>query len=109
YRQGLAQAAAAGGATLEYRLRQPDGGLRWCRDEISLDGETVTGVLLDIDAERRARPDDAEIVRQRRAIIEQASHPIFLSDGDGRMTACNRAAQALLGTSCETVRGRDFA
>lgn len=109
YRDGLAQAAAAGGATLEYRLRRPDGTPRWCRDEISLDGETVTGVLLDIDAERRALPDDAEIVRQRRAIIEQASHPIFLSDGDGRMTACNRAAQALLGTSCETVRGRDFA
>ncbi|GAB4367946.1 MAG: hypothetical protein Kow00114_26930 [Kiloniellaceae bacterium] len=109
YRDGLAQAAAAGGATLEYRLRQPDGALRWCRDEIALDGEAVTGVLLDIDAERRAVPDEAEIVRQRRAIIEQASHPIFLSDADGRMTACNRAAQALLGTSCETVRGRDFA
>jgi len=109
YRQGLAAAAAAGGATLEYRLQQPGGALVWCRDELAVEAEAVTGVLLDISAERRAQADDEEIVRQRRAIIEQASHPIFLSDSDGRMAACNRAAQALLGTSCEAVRGQDFA
>jgi PAS domain S-box-containing protein len=109
YRRALRQAAAEGAATVEFRLQRPDGETRWCRDEIAVAGVEVTGMLLDIDAQRHAGPDASEIQRQRRAIVDQAAHPIFLSDTEGRIAACNRAAEALLGTACEAVAGRDFA
>lgn len=109
YREGLAQAATAGAATLEYRLARPDGETRWCRDEIILSGTTVTGYLLNIGAERRSGLEDEEIVRQRTAIVEQASHPIFLCDTEGRVTACNRAAQLFFDVETAQMIGPDFA
>ncbi len=109
YRDGLKQASATGAATLEYRLLRPGGEARWCRDEMRLDETAVTGYLLDIGAERRSSLEDEEIARQRTAIIEQASHPIFLCDADGQVTACNRAAQSFFDMEPRQTIGRDFA
>src|SRR5690606_14814796 len=41
--------------------------------------------------------------------IEQAAHPIFLADAEGRITACNRAAVTLLDAGAERAVGSDFA
>jgi PAS domain S-box-containing protein len=116
YRDALAQAAAGGAASIDYRLQDAAGAIRWCRDEIAVadgpggdpGGDIVTGLLLDLGG-LRGGSDEAEILRQRRAIIEQASHPIFLSEAVGGITACNRAAEAFLGTGCAEASGRDFA
>ncbi|MEQ8356157.1 MAG: PAS domain S-box protein [Kiloniellaceae bacterium] len=107
YRAGLA--AARDAATLEYRLIRPDGGTVWCRDELAVAGEAVTGVLLDITAERRGNPESDAFARQRRAIIEQAPHPIVLCDPQGLIISSNRAAQTLLNTTAEAACGTDFA
>ncbi len=109
YRQGLMRAAESGGATLEYRLRKPDGETVWCRDEVAVDGSAVTGFLRDITAERADCPADDEVLHLRRILIEQASHPILLCDGGGRITLCNHAVQTLLGTAAEQIVGLDFA
>ena len=108
YRQGLSYAAKRGAATLEYRLRKPDGETLWCRDEIAVDDGAVTGFLRDITAEREDRPAEDEVLRLRRMLIEQAPHPILLCDAGGRVTLCNRAAQSLLGIAPEQTVGLDF-
>jgi len=109
YRRGLEQAAAEGAATLEYRLAAPGREPVWCRDEVKVAGNAVTGMLLDISAERPLATSEDEISRQRRAIIDQTPHPILLSDLSGRVTACNPAALALLRTTPEEILGRNFA
>ena len=107
YRDGLAQAAATGGATMQYRLQRPGGDCCWCREEIAVTDGVASGLLLDLDS-LGGRPSEAEMQRQRRAIIEQASHPVFLTDASGRLVACNRAGEALLGAQ-DAARGHDVA
>ncbi len=109
YRRALRQAAAEGGASLDYRLQRADGTTLRCRDEIAVQAGAVTGMLLSLGAARPEELEEEEILRQRRSIIDQASHPIVLSDAQGNITACNRAAQSLFGTACEEVAGRSFA
>ncbi|MEO3431279.1 PAS domain S-box protein [Pelagibius sp. CAU 1746] len=109
YRRALSRAAAEGGAGLDYRLRKPDGTVLRCRDEIAVRDGAVTGMLLNLGDARREEMEEDEILRQRHGIIERASHPIVLSDAQGNITACNRAAQSLFGTACEEVAGQDFA
>ena len=109
YRAALKRATAQGSATAEYRLQRTDGIYLWCRDEITAAAGKATGMLLDISAERGADSSDAAVVGQRRAIIEQASHPILLSDREGHVTDWNRAAEALLGTASKEIGGTDIA
>ncbi len=109
YRRGLESAAKSGRASLDYRVVRPDGGITWCRDELAVAAGAVTGFLREIGGERPHGLAEAETSRQRQAIIEQAAHPIVICDADGRIAACNRAAQRLLGTTCEVASGRDFA
>src|SRR3546814_16673127 len=48
----------------------------------------------------------AEILRQRQGVIEQAAHPIILSDAEGRITGCNSAAESLFGSGWADAGGR---
>jgi PAS domain S-box-containing protein len=109
YREGLQKAANEGSASLQYRIVLPDGTLRRCRDEITLDGSKATGFLLGGDTGRETAPGEDEILRQRRAIIEQAAHPIVLCDTQGRVTAGNGAAQRFFALTVERFGGQDFA
>src|SRR3546814_6564442 len=66
----------------------------------------VTGLLLDLDGLRGREPAAAEILRQRQGVIEQAAHPIILSDAEGRITGCNSAAESLFGSGWADAGGR---
>src|SRR3546814_15210547 len=67
----------------------------------------VTGLLLDLDGLRGREPAAAEILRQRQGVIEQAAHPIILSDAEGRITGCNSAAESLFGSGWAHAGGSD--
>src|SRR3546814_17689150 len=69
----------------------------------------VTGLLLDLDGLRGREPAAAEILRQRQGVIEQAAHPIILSDAEGRITGCNSAAESLFGSGWADAGGSDLA
>src|SRR3546814_11270534 len=69
----------------------------------------VTGLLLDLDGLRGREPAAAEILRQRQGVIEQAAHPIILSDAEGRITGCNSAAESLFGSGWADAGGSALA
>src|SRR3546814_15550721 len=68
----------------------------------------VTGLLLDLDGLRGREPAAAEILRQRQGVIEQAAHPIILSDAEGRITGCNSTAASLVGSGWADAGGSDL-
>ena len=104
YEEALSTVAEKGSASVDYRIALVPEGYAWRRDEMALaPGETggsmseavINGCILDIAAERHAGPERDDVLGQRKAIIDQAPHPILLCDGRGRISQMNAAASAL--------------
>lgn len=58
-------ASAAGTiSSTEYRVRRPDGEIRWVRDWVRRDGRRILGLLADVTEARRAREQQAALDRQ---------------------------------------------
>jgi PAS domain S-box-containing protein len=110
----LLGAIRSGAATdVEYRLRRPDGSLRWVRGRVRVsqraaDGWVVfDGFSMDItrqkEAERQVRENDAKF----RALFEGTSAGVVLVDAEAdRILDCNEALLAILGCPRDEVVGQ---
>jgi diguanylate cyclase (GGDEF)-like protein/PAS domain S-box-containing protein len=105
---------SAPGFECHYRLRFADGGYRW----VMVRGQTLErnasgrvslalGILMDVDAERKAEIVAAQTREAYQRLIESAAEGIFVVDRDGRIRLFNPAAERLLGWHAAEVIGRD--
>jgi PAS domain S-box-containing protein len=109
----LLGAIQSGAATdVEYRLRHPDGSLRWVRGRVRVSGRSPDGWVvfdgfsLDIttqkEAERHVRENDAKF----RALFEGTSAGVVLVDAEAdRILDCNEALLAIVGCPRDEVVG----
>lgn len=101
-----AQSALIGGAgelDLQYRLRYADGAYRMVllRGRPDPSGHLWHGVILDVTEHSRSRERLALLGR----LFEASSEGILVTDGNGLVTACNPAAQDLLGADGDELVG----
>lgn len=86
----------AGDATIEYRVRRPDGAVRWVRDRASpvrnAAGEVyrVAGIAEDITDRKQAEMALRESEERFRTLANQAPVKIWLADDAGRPVYFNR-------------------
>jgi two-component system cell cycle sensor histidine kinase/response regulator CckA len=91
-----------------YRIVRPDGELRWvhARGTLQRSGPdariTMTGVLRDITARRRAEETRNRLV----AIVETSEDAITSADNQGIITSWNRGAEKLYGYTADQAVGR---
>lgn len=110
---------SGGSFSAEYRVRLPDGTLRWVeangRCELDAEGRAVRfpGVLLDIharkQAEARLRDSEREAREAQRlleTVLEAVPAPIYVKDAEGRMLIANQQVMLAFGKSWDDVRGR---
>ena len=113
------QVLDCGSSDVEYRIRQPDGEVRWLRDRKAVvrNGSVVvgiSGVAIDITDQRKAQ---AELHIVERA-VESASHGIIVCDARDpslpivsvnaaflKMTGYDRSE--VLGRNCRLLQGTD--
>ncbi|NIA71795.1 PAS domain S-box protein [Pelagibius litoralis] len=103
YEEALAAVLESGAASVDYRVAVETGVYAWRRDEMSLAASSgkaasdpaINGCIVSIEQEKDTEPDPDALAAQRAAIIDQAAHPIVLSDREGRIAEINRAAVAL--------------
>ena len=105
---------AAPGFECHYRLRFADGTYRW----VMVRGQTMErdtaghvtralGILMDVDADRKAEISAAQTKEAYQRLIESAAEGIFVLDREGRLQLFNPAAERLLGWHAAEVIGRD--
>ncbi len=98
--------------TQEYRLVHRDGREVWVQDrkEAVLDPEGglafVRGVVLDIDARKRAELALERQARFLQTLIDAIPSPLFFKDRQRRFLGCNKAFERLVGTSRRSIGGR---
>lgn len=104
YAQALAEAAAVGSASVDYRVALGPETYGWRRDEMVLapnestgspPDAVINGCIVDITEERKSAAGRESLLRERQAIINQASHPILLCDAESRVFEINAAAASL--------------
>ena len=99
------------GWELDYRIRAPDGRLKWVHARASLKpidgGDTVwTGVLTDISERKHLEAVLKASEEKYRTLFETVSQGVVYQDRDGRITAANPAALRILGLSMNQLQGR---
>jgi len=99
----------------EYRVKFPDGTIRWllgnAQPEREADGGTLWhGFITDITARKAAEAELYESRQKLAAIFDNAAAYIFLKDRDGRYLFANKLTCELFGVTAETLVGsRDSA
>ncbi len=92
------QLEATGQAPAEYRIRRPDGDVRWVRDCRRTDGEGAqrrcTGVLRDITAER-VGDEEAAKAALLRDVVQNIPDYVMRVDREGRIGWINRTLPTL--------------
>ena len=107
-RERLAQEVAAalaapGSYAFEYRLRLPDGTLRWLADqgEVFADAEgrpvRALGMVRDVTARREAERALRESEARLRAMLEANPIGVLRADAEGRILDANEALLRLIG------------
>lgn len=88
---------------IEYRIRRPDGTIRWIHDRAfpirDATGEVVriAGIAQDVTETRLARAQLAASERRFRALFEHSTELITVVDRDRRRIFVSKAAKAVLG------------
>jgi PAS domain S-box-containing protein len=101
-------------SSVEYRLRLPDGQVRWVADTCSFvraaDGSPLLlqGTLVDITDLTIARRESEEHKRRFRTLLEEAALVAVLLDQAGRVTFVNDYFLRLTGRVRAEVLGRDW-
>ncbi|MEM1506166.1 EAL domain-containing protein [Domibacillus sp. 8LH] len=99
-------------STVEYRIIQADGTVRWVREEANSlkdeHGKVVlyTGIVLDITQQKKADLQLAEWEEQYRQFIELSSSSIFLCQAETVVYANNTALQAVEVSHAKELVGR---
>lgn len=112
--QGLyVETMSAGRAVREYRIRRPDGAVRWLRDSATLvperDGRParIDGVVSDITEQRQAREALVESEAQFRSMVEQNIAGFYIVQ-DGRLAYVNPRFAEILGyPDTQALTGRE--
>ncbi|MBN8420296.1 MAG: PAS domain S-box protein [Verrucomicrobia bacterium] len=92
----------------EYRIRRPDGSLRWIRDRAfpvaNHQGEIyrVVGVAQDITERKRSRDQ----LREQASLLDKARDAILVRHLEHGITYWNKSAELLYGWTADEVRGR---
>ena len=98
-----------------YRIRRPDGSIRWIEDRafpIRNESGTVTrvvGVADDITQRKRAEEALRESEMQKTAVMNSALDGIVTVDAQGQVTEFNSAAEKMFGCGRNQVIGRALA
>jgi PAS domain S-box-containing protein len=109
--------SAVAEASAEFRIRQPNGAIRWIlsRSFPVLDERgnviRITGIATDITEQKNAKAALEESEASFKSLFESASDAILVLNDD-RFLACNPAAEKLFGCRKEDIIGRsplDFA
>lgn len=101
-----AQDVAPGGEyACEYRLLQPDGGVRWIAAKGRVDHarpgthRLIRGMILDVTAWRQAE-------ERFRLVVDGAPIAMLMVDGDGRIALANAQAESVFGYSRAELLGQ---
>jgi len=98
---------------VEYRIRLPDGGIRWVHSvaETVRDDEAnvikLVGTLMDITERKMAELALRESEERYRSVIETAGSVILVLSPDRRILEWNREAESVYGWRRADVIGRD--
>jgi PAS domain S-box-containing protein len=93
---------------VEFRWVRPDGRIVWLRNHASVVRETagqalfLQGVMVDVTEQRQA---EAQLAYQAH-LLANIHDAVIATDAAGRLTAWNRAAEALYGWNAAEVLGR---
>ena len=107
--------ALAGGTPydIEYRVRVPDGGVRWVHSiaEVLRDRQgrvvKLLGTLMDITERKKAELALRESEERYRSVIETAGSIIVVLSPQGRILEWNHEAEAVYGWRRQDVIGQD--
>jgi PAS domain S-box-containing protein len=106
---------AGGELETEYRIRRPDGQVRWviskgqthCND----DGEPIRmiGVTLDLTERKQAAEALRRSEQRFRSLVERVKdYAIFMLNPEGMVTSWNAGAEKIKGYSTEEIIGQHF-
>ena len=95
----------------EYRIRMPDGQLKWIlaranckRDEAGQ--EVWTGTLSDVSERKHMEAVLKASEETYRTLFETVPQGVVYQDAQGRITSANPAAQRILGLTLDQMQGR---
>ncbi len=92
---------------VEYRIRLPEGGVRWCRDVIRIErdpeGAVICrrGIITDVTGERLNQRQLARLAE----VANRTDNPVVITDLDVRIEWVNAAFTAKTGYTLDEVRG----
>jgi PAS domain S-box-containing protein len=103
-----AQIRAAQPLRVDYRVRLPDGGLRWiaCRGEYLAERRCVMGTVQDITDWTAVEIERNRNLAQLNALIDNAPVGIAFADRDFRLLRVNRMLASITGMPAEQMVGR---
>ena len=95
----------------EFRMVQPDGGVKWIHTrsmpQRQPDGGTLwNGVMLDVTAARQAAEALEQSEELFRGLFENAAAGVSVTDATGRFVSTNPAFAAILGRPADEIIGR---
>ncbi len=99
--------------TTEFRVRTPDGFIKWLRGSAvpqRLDGGGFawSGIFTDVTELKRIEQELAKIRNEWRDTVDALSALILLVDADGNVVRCNRAVPEFLGVGFPRILGRSL-
>lgn len=106
---GRAAAEARGERVdIEYRVREPDGSIRWMHTRTTgvpaEDGEVeVFGITEDVTERHRVLEQVSASDALQRSILDNMGDGVVVRDASGAITSVNRAAERILGISAEKM------
>ena len=101
------------GMEIRFRLKFADGVFRWVLvrgQAVAFDSDgkvmRALGIVMEVDAERRAQIEAAQTREAYRRLIESTGEGIFVVDENGVIQLFNPAAELLLGWRADEVAGQ---